>query len=468
MNFKVRTYKKSGADKGNTNYEKIFPEAETAMKEYNKLFKKEDYSLNPTLWAETDEDWIRYSEADFEEFFLDGKRLIDITKENVNCCDELIVDTEKGTVEAFYELWCDVNKYFGTDTRDNDSTWINFYTYWHTDGSVTAKYFIDSDDGEEEYNWSLTEPEHKFFLNKMEKHSKSVYHLSMEQLFKTEKEYEEIEESAKNGLPEDYFQRVVDNYISSMNPEEWNGFGDVPDSFNPQYRCMYLAAEPQTHYFIKPEKDNVWKYHISKTKNVPNSNCITLDELNVPFSEGREGLLKNLLFLAGKTSSLEPEDHITVGGKDYLCAPLSEVTIRKHMDKDNYISGVIKIHISDMIDNDFEDFLDFISTELVGNELLMNIDYKVLGLCEDEENTLYLLVSGDVSNVLGEDRLVFDLSKVKKDGVIQDVSGVKRQFVGRPYHITEITDAMIKGTIGTDGYIYSMFPSFLEYEEDEA
>ena len=61
MNFKVRTYKKSGADKGNTDYEKIFPEAETAMKEYNKLFKKEDYSLNPTLWAETDEGWIRYS-----------------------------------------------------------------------------------------------------------------------------------------------------------------------------------------------------------------------------------------------------------------------------------------------------------------------------------------------------------------------------------------------------------------------
>ena len=186
MNFKVRTYKKSGADKGNTDYEKIFPEAETAMKEYNKLFKKEDYSLNPTLWVETDEGWIRYSEADFEEFFLDGKRLIDITKENVNCCDELIVDTEKDTVEAFYELWCDVDKYFGTDTRDNDSTWINFYTYWHTDGTITAKYFIDSDDGEEEYNWSLTEPEHKFFLDKMEKHSKSVYHLSLEQLFKTE------------------------------------------------------------------------------------------------------------------------------------------------------------------------------------------------------------------------------------------------------------------------------------------
>ena len=117
-----------------------------------------------------------------------------------------------------------------------------------------------------------------------------------------------------------------------------------------------------------------------------------------------------------------PVSYTHLGGKDYLCAPLSEVTIRKYMDKDNYISGVIKIHISDMIDNDFEDFLDFISTELVGNELLMNIDYKVLGLCEDEENTLYLLVSGDVSNVLGEDRLVFDLSKVKKNGVIQDVS----------------------------------------------
>ena len=88
-----------------------------------------DTVLNKVYEAYADPD------ADFDAFFLDGKRLIDITKEKVNCCDELIVDTEKGTVEALYELWCDVDRYFGTDTRDNDSTWIdfstwiNFYTY---------------------------------------------------------------------------------------------------------------------------------------------------------------------------------------------------------------------------------------------------------------------------------------------------------------------------------------------------
>lgn len=465
MEFKLRTYKKSGTDKGNMDYERIFPDAESVIKEYHKLFKKEDGSLNPTLWAGDDKDWTRYSEDDFKEFFLDRKRLIDITKENINCCDELIVDTEKETIEAFYELWCDVDKYFGTNTRGEDSTWINFYTYWHTDGSITAKYFIDSDDGVEEYKWALTEPEQKFFLDKMEKYSKSVYHLSLEQLFKTEKEDEEIEESAKNGLPEDYFQRVVDNHIASMNPNKWDGLGELPDSFNPLFTNIYPAEEPHIHYHIESKKEDVWKYHISKTKAVPLKKDSVLDEVFVPFSEGREGLLKNLLFMAGKTSSIEPEEHVTVSGKEYLCAPLSEITIRKHMDKDNYISGAIKIHISDMIDNDLESFLDFISNELVGSELLMNIDYKMIGLCKEEENALYLLVSGDVSNVLGEDRIVFDLSKVKKDGVIQDVSGVKKKFVGKSYHITEITDAMIKGTVDTDGYIYSLMPSFLEYED---
>ena len=40
-------------------------------------------------------------------------REIDITKKPINCCDELIIDDEKRSIEATYELWMDVDKYLG-------------------------------------------------------------------------------------------------------------------------------------------------------------------------------------------------------------------------------------------------------------------------------------------------------------------------------------------------------------------
>ena len=67
------------------------------------------------------------------------KRNLDITEQTINCFGDLEVDLDKGFIEAAYELWFDVDRYFGTDTRDRDDTWINFYTRWHPDRTITAK-----------------------------------------------------------------------------------------------------------------------------------------------------------------------------------------------------------------------------------------------------------------------------------------------------------------------------------------
>lgn len=69
------------------------------------------------------------------------KRNLDITEQTINCVGDLEVDLDKGFIEAAYELWFDVDRYFGTDTRDKDDTWINFYTRWHPDRTITAIYF---------------------------------------------------------------------------------------------------------------------------------------------------------------------------------------------------------------------------------------------------------------------------------------------------------------------------------------
>ena len=68
-----------------------------------------------------------------------------------------------------------------------------------------------------------------------------------------------------------------------------------------------------------------------------------------------------------------------------------------------YVSAVISCHISDMTDRDYEQFLDYIAIQMCNNDLLMDIDYEIVGLDTTDKNTVYLLVSGDVSNILETD-----------------------------------------------------------------
>ena len=56
------------------------------------------------------------------------------------------------------------------------------------------------------------------------------------------------------------------------------------------------------------------------------------------------------------------------------------------------INTVIRVSLSDAINNDLEGWLDFISEE-AGHLLLMDIDYKIIG---HDDQTLLLQVSGFV------------------------------------------------------------------------
>lgn len=50
---------------------------------------------------------------------------------------------------------------------------------------------------------------------------------------------------------------------------------------------------------------------------------------------------------------------------------------------DGYISGQVIVAVDDMIENNFEDFTDFLSRSLIGNDLLMDVSYKVVGATTD-------------------------------------------------------------------------------------
>ena len=64
-------------------------------------------------------------------------REIDITKQDVRCCDDIEIN-ERYSVNIVWELWFEVDKYFGTNTANSDS-WVNFYTEWNYDtNDITA------------------------------------------------------------------------------------------------------------------------------------------------------------------------------------------------------------------------------------------------------------------------------------------------------------------------------------------
>lgn len=92
-------------------------------------------------------------------------REINIVEADIRCIDDF--DFLDESLNVTYELWFDVDKYFGTNTRNTDA-WINFYTMYHKDGSITATYIICHPEKDEEHTWELTEEEKRFFKEKME------------------------------------------------------------------------------------------------------------------------------------------------------------------------------------------------------------------------------------------------------------------------------------------------------------
>lgn len=116
---------------------------------------------------------------------MSQKRKIDITKQNVRICDELTIDGNE--IQAVYELWMDVDAYFGTKISTTDGTWINFYTIWNSETEKTTPVVhIDSDDGNEDYPWEFTQTEEEFFRKKMEDYCFLTNGCSLQELWQQE------------------------------------------------------------------------------------------------------------------------------------------------------------------------------------------------------------------------------------------------------------------------------------------
>jgi hypothetical protein len=63
-----------------------------------------------------------------------------------------------------------------------------------------------------------------------------------------------------------------------------------------------------------------------------------------------------------------------------------------------YVTGVLEIPLNDMAVWDYETLLDTLSERFIGNELLMDITFKAVGVTKNGD--IQIEVSGDVSAVM--------------------------------------------------------------------
>ena len=153
--------------------------------DFEEKYKNLDWNESELDYNEEIENFSR--QKLLEKFGSDGvgdmnkKRQINITDQSICCCDDF--DVCDDMINIPYELWFDVDKYFGTNTKDSDA-FINFYTFYHKDGSISAAYDVDYPDHTESVEWDLTDDEKAFFKGMMEQYCFDKVDCSLSELAK--------------------------------------------------------------------------------------------------------------------------------------------------------------------------------------------------------------------------------------------------------------------------------------------
>ena len=109
-------------------------------------------------------------------------KLTDLSEDAIRIADEVI--KLDGCLNFMWELWFDVDKYFGTNINETGN-WFNFYTDWDekTD-SVDCYVETDTPNGDKEpFDWTLTEEEKALFYRKMEQIAKDEGYTSLKKMY---------------------------------------------------------------------------------------------------------------------------------------------------------------------------------------------------------------------------------------------------------------------------------------------
>lgn len=83
---------------------------------------------------------------------------------------------------------------------------------------------------------------------------------------------------------------------------------------------------------------------------------------------------------------------------NYITKPLTVTEMKLQMNEDRIITTNIKIHSSDIIGITLDDFLFMLSRRVTNTDMLMDINYSIVGLANTDE--LIIKVSGDVDTII--------------------------------------------------------------------
>lgn len=139
------------------------------------------------------------------------------------------------------------------------------------------------------------------------------------------------------------------------------------------------------HIITMSRKDYDEKQKIL-TENNPDKSIITLFSglLKVPIRE---------INIQPKTVTFTLEtEH-----RPILSEPYTLEELKVNADDNNIVSGWVSLPLHQVINTDFENFLDNLSLKLTGTELLSGTDYKLV--CNDDDNLIFY-VAGDISLIL--------------------------------------------------------------------
>ena len=90
---------------------------------------------------------------------------------------DMDVDCENVTeITAYLETWFDVDKKFGTNTKDNDDVWLNMYAKYNPfDDTLRIECEIDKPKGSEYFDYTPTEAEAKLIKDMIAETIKAEY-----------------------------------------------------------------------------------------------------------------------------------------------------------------------------------------------------------------------------------------------------------------------------------------------------
>lgn len=90
---------------------------------------------------------------------------------------DMDVDCENATeITAYLETWFDVDKKFGTNTKDDDDVWLNMHAKYNPfDDTLRIECEIDKPKGSEYFDYTPTEAEERLIKDMIAEKIKSEY-----------------------------------------------------------------------------------------------------------------------------------------------------------------------------------------------------------------------------------------------------------------------------------------------------